>query len=202
MRSQTTAWLLCLALGACSTESSPPECTDCGGDSGATTDADAAIDADSDVSADAGDSQVADEPDATDDGGDEQAVVDCVPETDHELCARQNKTCGKFSSNDNCGNWRDIDDCGFGVVCEAPLVCGWCNRCCLKETDAEFCARNGATCGSVSAPDNCGGWRNLASCGTCAAPEVCGPSSVCCAAEADGGLSCPLPPSDGGADGD
>jgi hypothetical protein len=108
-------------------------------------------------------------PDATGDGApDEQNAVDCVPETDRELCARQNKTCGTFGSNDNCGAWRTIDDCGFGVACEAPLICGWCNRCCQKETDAEFCARVGATCGGISAPDNCGGWRTVVSCGACA----------------------------------
>jgi hypothetical protein len=191
MRSRNTALFLYLALclGACFSLSQEPASTDGGRDSGGATDA--------------ADVQLADESDVTDDGGgDEQAVVGCVPETDRELCARENKTCGKFSSNDNCGNWRDIDDCGFGVACEPPKICGWCNRCCLKETDAEFCARNGATCGAVSAPDNCGGWRNLASCGTCTAPMVCGPSNVCCTPEDDGGLSCPLPPSDGGVDGD
>jgi hypothetical protein len=190
MRSQTTAALVCLGLllGAC-----VPEGWDSWGAGG---------NLDTGEGPDATDEG----PDATDEGGGDGPVVgDCVPETDRELCARENKTCGKFSSNDNCGNWRDIDDCGFGVVCEAPLVCGWCNRCCLKETDAEFCARNGATCGAVSAPDNCGGWRNLASCGTCAGPKVCGGGdtpNVCCTPEADGGLSCPLPPSDGGFDGD
>jgi hypothetical protein len=197
---------LALLLGACFSDGFQPSNVDGGADSDwvpdAAAPADAAVPTDA-VPTDAADEPMVDEADAMDDGdGDEPVVGGCVAETDRELCARQNKTCGTFSSNDNCGDWRTIDDCGFGVACEAPLICGSCNRCCLKETDVEFCARMGATCGAVSAPDNCGGWRTVAACGTCAVPKVCDRSNVCCTPEADGGVSCPLPPSDGGLDGD
>jgi hypothetical protein len=202
MRSQRTISFACLALllGACFSDGFQPSNVDGGADSGWVPDA--AVPTDAAAPTDAADEPMVDEAGAMDDGvGGELVVGGCVPETDRELCARQNKTCGTFSSNDNCGNWRTIDDCGFGVACRAPLICGRCNRCCLEEIDAEFCARLGATCGGVSAPDNCGGWRNVASCGTCAAATVCDPSNVCCTPEADGGLSCPLPPGDGGLDG-
>lgn len=40
---------------------------------------------------------------------------------------------------------------------------------CLNETNAAFCQRLGASCGSLTAPDNCGRTRTVASCGTCVA---------------------------------
>jgi cytochrome c peroxidase len=45
---------------------------------------------------------------------------------------------------------------------------------CTPETDAAFCARAGASCGSVTAADNCGGSRTVASCGSCTSPQTCG----------------------------
>jgi hypothetical protein len=149
--------------------------------------------------ADAADAQPAEA-----EGGGDEPPPGCVPETDEELCLRQNKTCGTFSSNDNCGNWRTIDDCGFGVVCQAPLICGWCNRCCLQETNTDFCARLGATCGNLTAQDNCGGWRTVATCGQCAGGEACGGGGTpnVCGCDPDGGACDGGAPADGGVDGD
>jgi hypothetical protein len=49
---------------------------------------------------------------------------------------------------------------------------------CTPETDAQFCSRLGATCGSVTNTDNCGTSRTVASCGTCTAPATCGGDGV------------------------
>ncbi|MGC4088400.1 MAG: fibronectin type III domain-containing protein [Polyangiaceae bacterium] len=45
---------------------------------------------------------------------------------------------------------------------------------CTAETDAAFCTRLGATCGSKTAADNCGTSRTVSSCGTCTSPQTCG----------------------------
>jgi hypothetical protein len=45
---------------------------------------------------------------------------------------------------------------------------------CTPETDAAFCSRLSATCGSVTAPDNCGTSRTVSSCGSCSSPQTCG----------------------------
>ena len=45
---------------------------------------------------------------------------------------------------------------------------------CTAETDAAFCARQGASCGQVSGTDNCGQARTVSSCGGCQSPETCG----------------------------
>jgi hypothetical protein len=211
MRSQTTAALVGLVLAACSSASSPPDCTDCGGDSGAANVADSASNASADVSVqldDAADSRPVEETDAADDGGaaEEQADAGCIGETERELCARENKNCGPFSANDRCGDWRTVEDCSFGAGCVAPQICGACNRCCTQETDAEFCARLGFDCGSTYAQDNCGHVRAKTSCGTCGAGKTCGgggtPNVCGCSAESDA-VSCAEPaPIDGGSGGD
>jgi hypothetical protein len=41
---------------------------------------------------------------------------------------------------------------------------------CASEPDLALCARLSKDCGGLSAPDNCGLMRDVASCGTCAAP--------------------------------
>jgi hypothetical protein len=61
---------------------------------------------------------------------------------------------------------------------------------CARETDAAFCTRLGLSCGAVSAADNCGVSRTVASCGTCAGTGVAcgggGTPNVCgCAPETD-----------------
>jgi hypothetical protein len=47
---------------------------------------------------------------------------------------------------------------------------------CVYEPDASFCARQGKTCGSVTAIDNCGAVRTVPFCGSCTAPQTCGGS--------------------------
>lgn len=49
---------------------------------------------------------------------------------------------------------------------------------CTPETDLAFCARLSATCGSVTAPDNCGTSRTVSSCGSCSSPQTCGGGGV------------------------
>lgn len=59
---------------------------------------------------------------------------------------------------------------------------------CTPESDAAFCGRLGKACGPVTAPDNCGVSRTVASCGTCAAPAGCTATGVCCTPESDAGF--------------
>jgi hypothetical protein len=191
-RSATLVWTLdaalCLALGLGCAGGDENPVGPGGGDGGAT------------------ETQTVDEPDATDDGGDQQAVVGCVGETDRELCVRENKTCGTFSANDNCGDWRTVDDCSFGAGCASPQVCGACHRCCTEETDEEFCARLGLNCGNTYLQDSCSRVRPTASCGTCSNGETCGGSgmpNVCgCADGSDAGSCSNQLPGDAGSDGD
>ncbi|MBZ0117353.1 MAG: hypothetical protein K8H88_10180, partial [Sandaracinaceae bacterium] len=62
---------------------------------------------------------------------------------------------------------------------------------CVAETSDAFCARLGASCGTVDATDNCGAARSE-SCGSCTAPETCGGGGTehaCgCSAESDAEL--------------
>ncbi len=52
--------------------------------------------------------------------------------------------------------------------------------------DPQMCARMGRVCGAVTAADNCGFSRTVASCGTCAAPKTCSASGACgCVDETD-----------------
>jgi hypothetical protein len=44
---------------------------------------------------------------------------------------------------------------------------------CQPESDEELCARLGATCGEITATDNCDASRTV-TCGDCTAPETCG----------------------------
>jgi hypothetical protein len=45
---------------------------------------------------------------------------------------------------------------------------------CTPESNSAFCARLGASCGSVTASDNCGVSRTVSSCGSCTSPQTCG----------------------------
>jgi hypothetical protein len=47
---------------------------------------------------------------------------------------------------------------------------------CTSESDSAFCSRLGASCGALSAADNCGVVRSVSSCGSCTAPQTCGGS--------------------------
>lgn len=94
----------------------------------------------------------------------------CVNETDAALCARRGQSCGQLTSFDNCGLTRTISSCG---TCVGPQTCGAvvANQCgCVGESDAALCARQGQSCGPVTAVDNCGVTRALTSCGACVPP--------------------------------
>ena len=55
---------------------------------------------------------------------------------------------------------------------------------CVPESDEEFCARNLANCGALTAADNCGDERVVEDCGMCELPQLC-------ASEAEGApMSC------------
>jgi hypothetical protein len=45
---------------------------------------------------------------------------------------------------------------------------------CTAETNAQFCSRLGATCGTLMGSDNCGAPRTVTSCGSCTSPQTCG----------------------------
>lgn len=98
-------------------------------------------------------------------------VCGCVGSDDSALCASVSANCGTINVVDPaCGVARDVM-CGS---CQAPEVCGQDNVCaCTPETDAQFCTRLQAECGSVTAPDNCGTMRTR-TCGTCSGVEKCG----------------------------
>ncbi|HEY3446556.1 MAG TPA: hypothetical protein VGK67_09325 [Myxococcales bacterium] len=41
-----------------------------------------------------------------------KCVVPCVPETEQQMCARLERTCGSVSGSDNCGTVKFVADCG------------------------------------------------------------------------------------------
>ncbi len=96
-------------------------------------------------------------------------------ETDAQLCARVQKTCGPLAATDLCGKPRSID-CG---TCTAPEACGGggvanvCAPCTALEPEAPFCARLGKNCGAVTGTDVCGNARSV-NCGACLVPQGCG----------------------------
>ena len=80
--------------------------------------------------------------------------------------------------------WPAVRGSRFGGRCARPPSGGTCTA----ETDAAFCTRLGATCGSKSGADNCGQARTVANCGTCATGNACGAANTCVCA---GGASEP-----------
>ncbi len=109
----------------------------------------------------------------------------CEPETEPQTAARQcpalSLDCGNVQTTDNCGN-SVIIPCGTCTGSETCAGAGTANVCgegatCVPETEDEFCARLGKTCGSVQAADNCG-IVSIARCGGCTFPEECS-SNVC-----------------------
>lgn len=68
--------------------------------------------------------------------------------------------------------------CGAGNTCSG----GVCS--CVSESQGTFCARNGATCGAVTANDNCGVPRTM-NCGTCTLPQTCNGNACSCMPEPD-----------------
>ena len=71
------------------------------------------------------------------------------------------------------------------VHCECEA--GSCG--CVPESDAEFCARLGKDCESVTAADNCGVTRTR-DCGTCTSPEVCEDNVCSCPGAECSGPDC------------
>jgi hypothetical protein len=117
----------------------------------------------------------------------------CTAETDAAFCARRGANCGSASGADNCGAWRTAA-CG---TCGGTQTCGGggtSNVCaCAPESNAQFAARLGKDCGTVTAPDNCGVTRTVTlstfcsgtgrTCGGGGVANVCG-----CSAETDAEL--------------
>lgn len=97
----------------------------------------------------------------------------CTAESDASFCARVGKACGSVTAADNCGTSRTVASCGTcsdGMSCK-DNACG--TESCTPESDDEFCDRLEKACGSLTAGDNCGSSRTVASCGTCAESDVC-----------------------------
>jgi hypothetical protein len=114
----------------------------------------------------------------------------CIPETDEQYCGRLGAQCGLVRSGmDNCGTTRVDVMCGGCAQgsCQQDNTCSVCQ----PETDAAFCARNGATCGSKAAMDNCGTQRTV----------MCGPNNGVCGADEqcnNNQCTCPAPACPGG----
>ncbi|MET0793561.1 MAG: hypothetical protein ABW061_18725, partial [Polyangiaceae bacterium] len=66
---------------------------------------------------------------------------------------------------------------GFFQVAEVQLF-AVPGATCTPETNAAFCTRLSAACGSVTALDNCGTSRTVSSCGSCTSPQTCGGGGV------------------------
>ena len=110
-------------------------------------------------------------------GGGVANTCGCAGETSAELCAQATYGCGVLTKADRCGVVRTVQcgGCGVGLACIATAATSDCLGC-APETTAGFCARLGATCGTVNAIDNCGAVRS-ASCGPCAG---CAPDGGAC----------------------
>ena len=109
-------------------------------------------------------------------GGGTAGVCGCASTaSDADLCAAQAAVCGAITVVDDCGVARTIDSCGD---CTAPETCGGggiagaCG-CISSQTDADLCAAQVASCGTITVADDCGVTRT-ARCGDCTAPETCG----------------------------
>ncbi|MFZ5439331.1 MAG: choice-of-anchor D domain-containing protein [Myxococcota bacterium] len=121
-------------------------------------------------------------------GGGTPNVCACAAETDIAFCSRLNARCGTVTAPDACGLARTVN-CG---TCTLPQTCGGGgapNQCaCTPESNQALCTRLAATCGTLTAADNCGATRTV-SCGTCTSPQTCGgggtPNVCACAAETD-----------------
>jgi len=95
-------------------------------------------------------------------------------ETD-QLCGAGGTACFSCSGDTSCA----------GGLCISPTV-DLGDGSCVPQTDKKFCTAQAATCGTVSAVDNCGGHRAV-NCGVCAGNTTCGgggtPHQCSCAAE-------------------
>jgi len=115
-------------------------------------------------------------------GGGKPNVCGCTGESEQSLCSDAGFTCGAHSRTDHCGVERAVTcgACAAGQVCAPTFSCVSC----VAETDVAFCARHNASCGMLSALDNCASLRAL-SCGTCSGCAADG--GACCLAR---GQSC------------
>jgi hypothetical protein len=113
----------------------------------------------------------------------------CTPEDDAAFCARQSAECGLATGMDNCGNTRTDVDCDAAVGCPANETCNGNTCSCTPESDADFCARQGAECGLASGTDNCGATRTNVDCNAvllgCTLPEICLNNTCGCVPEDD-----------------
>ena len=125
-------------------------------------------------------------------GGGEANKCGCIQPTEETLCATLGKDCGgPIMTIDICGKMRTIPSCG---TCTLPKTCGGDtpsvpNKCgCTSQSDALFCSSHSATCGSLTATDNCNVSRTV-DCGTCPMPQSCGTGgtpNVCCVPDCAG----------------
>jgi hypothetical protein len=141
-------------------------------------------------------------------GGGTPNVCACADQTDIEFCAAYTAECGRLAELDECNVIRTVD-CGSDV-CQLPETCagaGVDNQCgCTSESVADFCARQGSECETISGTDNCNRMRTE-DCGMCAgAIEIC--VNNMCFDDQDGDLvpdtmdNCPIDPNASQADGD
>lgn len=107
----------------------------------------------------------------------------CAPESDAQLCARNDRVCGSFSGVDNCSASRTVKcgACGANEKCDEAT-----NRCQACDDDAAFCHGKLAQCGPLNGQDNCGNIRS-AECGKCPPGQQCDGLNLCgaCTAEDD-----------------
>ncbi|MCG3172708.1 MAG: hypothetical protein GMKNLPBB_00863 [Myxococcota bacterium] len=96
-------------------------------------------------------------------GGGQSNLCGCAPKSKPDACA--GKTCG--AADDGCGVMLACGECPQGEVCAGIGLC------CKPESDADFCSRQGKTCGNFKGADNCGNGR-LADCGACQGRDTCG----------------------------
>ena len=92
---------------------------------------------------------------------------ECVAETDQQLCQMAGAICGSLTVQDRCNATRTVS-CGT-----CPTSGGRDNNTCSSNacsctpyTNAQVCSNAGATCGSVTGSDGCGGTKT-ATCGSC-----------------------------------
>ncbi|MGA9521059.1 MAG: hypothetical protein WBV82_06320 [Myxococcaceae bacterium] len=113
-----------------------------------------------------------------------KTTVACNPETDAELCAAKAVACGQIQTTDRCGQPRLVASCGSCPDSERCNGEGLCT--CVPESNAELCAANLKTCGTLTAIDRCGNSRTIVSCGSCTSPEACNSAGQCeCPGESD-----------------
>ncbi len=79
-------------------------------------------------------------------------MCNCAPESDEEFCERHDKTCGRFTAEDNCGFERTATcgSCGENEECQSDNTCG-----CVEKTDVTLCSENDLNCGEATVEGRC-----------------------------------------------